>query len=62
MSTDSKEVQRLLKLSGRCTGNIDGIFGTGTLNGIKSFQSAYGLTPDGIWGRQCWGIIEQSWI
>jgi len=57
-----KEVQRLLKLSGRYTGSIDGIFGTGTLNGIKNFQQSYGLTKDGIWGKQCWGIIEQGWI
>ena len=56
------EVQRLLKITGRYTGSIDGIFGTGTLNGIKSFQSAYGLTQDGIWGRQCWGIVEQGYI
>jgi len=54
-------VQRLLKLSGRYTGIIDGIFGTDTENDIKSFQKAYGLTQDGIWGRQCWGIIEQGW-
>ena len=57
-----KEVQRLLKLSGRYTGNIDGIFGVGTENGIKNFQQSYGLTKDGIWGKQCWGIVEQGWI
>jgi len=55
-------VQRVLKLSGRYTGNIDGIFGIGTENGIKSFQKAYGLMQDGIWGRQCWGIVEQGYI
>ena len=57
-----KEVQRLLKLAGRYTGDIDGIFGTGTLNAIKNFQQSYGITQDGIWGKQCWGIVEQGWI
>ena len=56
------EVQRLLKISGRYTGTIDGIFGTNTQNAIKSFQKAYGLTQDGIWGKQCWGVTEQGYL
>ena len=56
------EVQRLLKISGRYTGAIDGIFGTNTLNAIKNFQKAYGLTQDGIWGKKCWGITEQGYL
>ena len=57
-----EEVQRLLKISGRYTGTIDGIFGVNTENAIKNFQQAYGITKDGIWGKQCWGITEQGYL
>ncbi len=55
------EVQRLLRLGNRCLDNPDGLWGLKTENGIKGFQRDYGLTQDAIWGRQCWGIIEQGW-
>ena len=56
------QLQRLLKLSGRYTGTIDGIFGINTENAIKNFQKAYGLTQDGIWGKRCWGVTEQGYL
>ena len=28
--------------------------GDGTVDRIKSWQAAHGLTADGIWGEQCW--------
>ena len=34
--------------------NEDGIVGDGTINIIKDWQSAHGLTADGVWGEQCW--------
>jgi len=61
-SASVSEVQRLLKLSGRYTGTIDGIFGINTENAIKNFQKAYGLTQDGIWGKKCWGVTEQGYL
>ena len=61
-SLSISEVQRLLNLSGRYTGAIDGIFGTNTQNAIKNFQKAYGLTQDGIFGKQCWGITEHGYL
>ena len=42
-------------------GAIDGIFGIGTENAVKTFQSSRGLTPDGIIGQNTWralAIIE----
>jgi len=57
-----QEVQRLLKITGRYTGNIDGLFGVGTENAIKNFQRSYGIVQDGIWGKQCWGIVQQGYL
>ena len=56
------EVQRLLKIAGRYTGAIDGTFGLGTENAVRFFQQIYSLSVDGIWGKQCWGIIEQGYV
>jgi peptidoglycan hydrolase-like protein with peptidoglycan-binding domain len=33
---------------------VDGVFGSGTLAGVKAFQSAVGLTADGIAGQNTW--------
>ena len=43
-----EEVQRILKISGRYQGEIDGVFGVGTQNAIKNFQTTYQLIVDGI--------------
>ncbi len=37
--------------------SIDGIFGNDTANHVKAWQSANGLTPDGIFGPQSWGKL-----
>lgn len=34
--------------------NEDGYVGDSTVNKIKNWQAAHGLTADGIWGEQCW--------
>lgn len=39
-------------------GTIDGSFGANTANGIKTFQSKYGLASDGIAGFATWRKIE----
>jgi len=44
------ELQNLLKKQGYNPGAIDGIFGSGTLAAVKSFQKAKGLTVDGLVG------------
>lgn len=46
-----KELQQLLKLP------ADGIFGEKTEAGVKGVQLINGLRPDGIVGRQTWGVL-----
>lgn len=56
-------VQQYLAVAGYLNGNdVDGIFGTRTQNAIKAYQKRYGLTQDGAWGRQCWGLMMQGFI
>lgn len=47
-----KSIQSVLKEKGYYSGNIDGIFGTGTKNAVKQFQSDCGLSADGIVGEK----------
>ena len=47
-----KQIQTKLKNWGYYTGEIDGIFGSKTLQAVKDFQANNGLTVDGIVGEQ----------
>lgn len=38
--------------------DVDGIFGAETENAVKTFQSLYGLTADGIVGRLTWYALQ----
>ena len=49
-----KTLQRLLNALGHSCGTVDGVFGTNTVNGVKSFQKASGLTQDGVVGIKTW--------
>lgn len=58
-----KTIQTKLKRWGYYNGNIDGIYGTQTLNAVKYFQRKNGLTVDGIAGTKtltAMGIINSS--
>lgn len=47
-----KKIQTKLKQWGYYSGNIDGIYGTGTFKAVKSFQKKNGLDVDGIAGEK----------
>ena len=47
-----KKIQTKLKQWGYYSVNIDGIYGTGTFNAVKSFQKKNGLDVDGIAGEK----------
>ena len=49
-SDEVTQIQTKLKRWGYYNGNIDGIYGTQTLNAVKWFQSKNGLEVDGIAG------------
>lgn len=50
--TAVKTMQTALKNQGFYTGKLDGVFGNGTLNAVKAFQTKYKLKVDGIAGNQ----------
>lgn len=47
-----KQIQTKLKEQGFYTGDIDGIYGSGTESAVKSYQSSKGLSVDGKAGTQ----------
>lgn len=57
------QIQTKLKRWGYYTGNVDGIYGTQTVNAVKYFQRKNGLTADGIAGPatlKAMGIMTSS--
>ena len=58
-----KQIQTKLKRWGYYKGSVDGIYGSGTLSAVKSFQRKNGLTVDGIAGTKtlnAMGIFNTS--
>ena len=47
-----RQIQTKLKRWGYYSGNVDGIYGSGTLSAVKKFQQKNGLKVDGIAGKQ----------
>ncbi len=45
------EIQKKLKNLGYYTGSVDGIFGSKSITAVRNFQRDYGLTVDGIVGK-----------
>ena len=52
--SDVMKIQQALQLAGFSPGPIDGKFGLKTKTAVQSFQSAQGLTIDGIVGPVTW--------
>lgn len=41
--------------------NVDGIFGQQTFDAVLTFQNQYGLTIDGIVGRDTWNMLQNAY-
>ena len=52
-----KFLQQLLESNLYPVGNIDSIFGSRTLNAVRSFQEANNLTVDGLVGNNTWAAL-----
>lgn len=55
---DVRELQTLLTARGFDAGAVDGIFGSATESAVRAFQSARGLTVDGICGLATWAALD----
>lgn len=55
-----KNLQQRLKDLGYYSGSVDGVFGAGTESALKAFQSANGLTADGVAGSRTLTAINSS--
>ena len=55
-----KELQRRLKEWGYYNGAVDGIYGKGTVEAVKSFQKKNGLTADGIAGIETYKALGMN--
>ena len=55
-----KELQQLLKAKGFNPGPIDGIFGSGTVQAVISFQKFQGLNADGVVGPITWKVLTST--
>lgn len=55
-----QEVQRRLKMWGYYTGEVDGVYGTKTVEAVKYFQRKNGLTADGIVGKSTYEALGMN--
>ena len=55
-----KEVQRRLKMWGYYSGEVDGIYGSKTVEAVKYFQRKNGLTADGIAGKATFAALGMN--
>ena len=55
-----KELQQQLKAKGFNPGPIDGIFGSGTVQAVISFQKFHGLKADGVVGPTTWQALTST--
>jgi peptidoglycan hydrolase-like protein with peptidoglycan-binding domain/DNA invertase Pin-like site-specific DNA recombinase len=55
-----KTLQRSLRRLGWEPGPVDGLFGPRTESAVRQFQTARGLTPDGVAGPVTWRALGQA--
>ena len=55
-----KEVQRRLKMWGYYGGEVDGIYGTRTVEAVKLFQRKNGLAVDGVAGKATFAALGMN--
>jgi len=55
-----KELQQALKAKGLNPGPIDGVFGSGTLNAVITFQKMNKLDADGVVGPTTWKALSST--
>jgi peptidoglycan hydrolase-like protein with peptidoglycan-binding domain len=55
-----KELQQLLKAKGFNPGPIDGVFGSGTVQAVISFQKFQGLTANGVVDSTTWKALTST--
>ena len=58
--TEVKHIQERLQHYGYYTGKIDGIYGSGTLAGVRAFQEANGLRVDGAVGASTLAKLDSN--
>lgn len=58
--TEVKHIQERLQYYGYYNGKIDGIYGSGTLAGVRAFQEANGLKVDGAVGASTLSKLNSS--
>ncbi len=60
MDSIIRGLQSNLNKLGYNVGKVDGVFGNGTKNAVIAFQRDYGLTADGIPGKNTFSKIEEA--
>lgn len=56
-------LQRLLVASNQMTGGVDGIFGRGTENAVKSFQASKGICDNGVVNANTWlALLSANYV